>query len=203
MNRVVIVGRTWMQHGHLCVGGHDLDRRFRSVRLLDRFGDHWPHDCAFQVGDVWSIRYVEKNSARKPHVEDVFVMEQRRMESVLNLRALILSRSSPWCGDPSALYHGTVRRTPTGAVYVPERGPLPSCSTGYWQPAHDLLPVAARHGTRFEYADGDRRWRIKWVGTQEPPPSIAAGSLVRVSLSRLFGNEDVPSGYYVQISGVI
>jgi hypothetical protein len=203
MNRIVIAGRTRMQHGHLCIGGHDLDRNFRGVRLLDRFGGHWSSDCPFQVGDVWSVRYIQKVSARKPHVEDVFVMDQRPLRPVPDLKELVLSRSTPWQGDPATLYGGTVRHTRSGSLYVPERGPLPPCSTGYWQPDHPLVPVSARDRARFRYGDGAAARRIKWVGTQEPPAVIDAESLVRVSLSRLFGNDDVPSGYYVQISGVL
>lgn len=203
MNRVVITGRTHMQHGQLCIGGHDLDRNFRSVRLLDRFGAHWPGDCPFHVGDVWSVRYIEKVSARRPHVEDVFVMAQQPLQPVPDLKDLVLGRVTPWHGDPTALYGGTVRSTRSGSVYVPEHGPLPTCSTGYWQPHHSLAPGTNKDRTRFEYANDAGTWRIKWVGTQQPPARIEAGSLVRVSLSRLFGRNDVPSGYYVQISGVL
>jgi hypothetical protein len=203
MNRVVIVGRTHMHHGQLCIGGHDLDRNFRGVRLLDRFGGHWPGDCQFQVGDVWSIRYTEKISARKPHVEDVFVMDQLRLQPVPDLKSLILRRISPWKGGPSTLYGGSVRSTRSGSVYVPERGTLPSCSTGYWQPDRTLVPASLRDSKRFEYADDEVCWRIRWVGTQTPPDRIEVGALIRVSLSRLFGREDVPAGYYVQISGVL
>jgi hypothetical protein len=45
--------------------------------------------------------------------------------------------------------------------------------------------------------------RLTWVGVQEPPVRIEAGSLVRVSLSRLFKPETAPEGYYVQVSGVL
>lgn len=192
-----------MRHRQLCIGGHDLDRNFRGVRLLERFGDHWPADCAFQVGDVWAIRYTEKVSARRPHVEDVFVMEHRCLQPVPDPKSLILRHISPWHGAPSALYDGTVRVTPSGSVYVPERGPLPACSTGYWQPDRSLAPASPRDPTRFEYADGETHWRIKWVGTQQPPAKIDAGALVRVSLSRLFARDYVPAGFYVQISGII
>jgi hypothetical protein len=146
---------------------------------------------------------MEKRSARKPHVEDVYVMAQRCLQPVSDLRALVLSKLTPWQGHPSALYGGAVHSTQAGSAYVPEHGPLPSCSTGYWQPDRPLRARSGQSGTRFEYSEDTRRWRIKWVGTASPPGDIDAGSLVRVSLSRLFSREDVPSGYYVQISGVL
>jgi hypothetical protein len=73
MSRVVIVARTRMQHDRLCIGGHDLDNGFRGVRLLDKFGDHWPPDVPFSVGSLWRIRY------RRPSA----------------------SPPAPWCASPS------------------------------------------------------------------------------------------------------
>jgi hypothetical protein len=203
MSRVVIAGRTHMQHDRLCVGGHDLDDRFRGVRLLDKFGDHWPLDAPFTVGSLWRIRYRPKVSARRPHVEDVFVLEQDPLGAVSDLKALVLSRVKPWEGGPDALYSGTLRETAHGSGHVPVRGLLPGCSTGYWLPDHDLERLLQNGRARFCWTGAGPIIRFTWVGTQEPPERISAGSLVRVSLSRAFNAENVPEGYYLQLSGVM
>jgi len=202
MSRIVIVARTRMQHGDVCIGGHDLDRAFRGVRLLDRFGLHFKDDSPFQIGDLWNIRYRDR-LCKPPHLEDVFVMEQRRLEPVPDLRQLIRRVAHPWTGPPAALFDGTTQSTASGASYIPAKGPLPKCSTGYWLPDRDLTPQAMRGRVRFSWTDDETLRHFPWVGIQQPPDRIEAGSLVRVSLSRLFTSDTAPEGYYVQISGVI
>jgi hypothetical protein len=203
MSRVVIVARTRMRGDHLCIGGHDLDRKFRGVRLLDRFGDSWPGGSPFLVGEVWDIRYTEKGSARPPHVEDVFVMDCRPVGRVPDLKALVLQRVMPWKGGPDVLFEGTVRSTEAGSAYIPAEGRLPRHSTGYWMPGEDLERQMIGRRVRFVWVGDSAIKRFAWVGVQEPPERIEAGSLVRMSLSRKFGSETAPEGYYVQISGVL
>ena len=203
MSRVVIVARTRMQHDDVCIGGHDLDCRFRGVRLLDRFGGHWTTASPFMVGEVWNLDYRAKHSAKPPHVEDVYVNGQQRIGQVADLKALVLQRARPWAGGPDALFDGTVRATPSRAAYIPSHGRLPRCSTGYWVPDRDLVLKLFGTKKRFLMSEQEGVERFAWVGVQEPPERIEAGSLLRVSLSRLFAAEGVAEGYYVQISGVL
>lgn len=203
MSRVVIVARTRMHHDRLCIGGHDVDDGFRGIRLLDKFGDHWPLDCPFTVSTLWRIRYRRKFSARPPHVEDAFVLAQEPIGAVPDLKMLVLSRTDPWKGGPEALYAGTLRATEHGGGYIPVQGPLPKCSTGYWLPDHDLERHLLNGRSRFFWTGDGPINRFAWVGTALPPDRIPAGSLVRVSLSRAFKAEGVPEGFYSQLSGVI
>jgi hypothetical protein len=197
-----------MQHNHVCIGGHDLDQTFRGVRLLDRFGDHWTSDSPFMVGDVWDLDYRPKASARPPHVEDVYVNDQRRVGQVADLEALVqkhiqLKHVRPWSGSPEVLFDRTVRSTPSGVAYIPTVGRLPGCSTGFWIPEDDLVRKTFDTRVRFVSMGESGVKRFAWVGVADAPERIEAGSLVRVSLSRLFGSETAPEGYYVQISGVL
>src|SRR5438270_576671 len=113
------------------------------------------------------------------------------------------SLSGPCCSVSSA------RPKPATAAwwrsgYVPSKGTLPRSSTGFWLPDLDLVRETTE-GKRPRFKSerqGVVRW-LTWVGVAEPPERIDAGSLVRVSLSRLFGSETAPDGYYLQISGVI
>ena len=172
------------------------------MRLLDRFGNHWSSNSPFRVGEIWSMRYRERVSAR-PHVEDVCVKEHRLMGRVAELKALVLERVRPWCGGPEALFDGTVRSTKAGTAYIPWKGPLPGCSTAYWAPDEDLIRQLIDTKVRFVLTGKGSIKRLSWVGVQEPPERIPTGALVRVSLSRRFGSETAPEGYYVQISGVL
>lgn len=202
MSRVVIVARTRMRNDHVCIGGHDLDRGFRGVRLLDRFGRYWTSDSLFAVGEIWLLRYRTKPEAI-PHVEDVAVLEHRRVGPVLDLKALVLERARPWRGPPDALFDGTVRGAPSGTAYVPGKGRLPRGSTGFWLPDSDLAQRRYGERVRFVWSGKGAIRGFSWVGVGEPPERIEAGSLARVSLSHRFVSETAPDGYYVQISGVL
>jgi hypothetical protein len=56
---------------------------------------------------------------------------------------------------------------------------------------------------RFVWVGESAVKRFAWVGVQAAPERIEVGSLMRMSLSRKFGSETAPEGYYVQISGVL
>jgi hypothetical protein len=203
MSKVVIVARTRMQHEKVCIGGHDLDRDFRSVRLLDRYGGYEAPDLPFLVGEVWDIRYSPKNSARPPHVEDVYINDKRRIGRVPDLKALVLKCTHPWEGGPEMLFDGTVRGTPGGGGYIPMHGMLPGCSTGYWLPDRELSVQVRGTRVRVAYKGDGPVGGFPWVGVQPPPERIPAGSLVRVSLTRPWKSETSPEGHYVQVSGVL
>lgn len=191
-----------MRGEHICLGGHDLDDAFRSVRLLTKFGDHWDQEAPFQVGDLCEIRYWPAHKPRLPHVEDVYVMEYRRLEHAGGLASLVLRHAQPWVGDAASLFGGAVRRTASGAAYIAADGTLPRRSTGYWRPTTPLVRQQGHRGCRLA-SDGEVLWALPWVGCAPPPTDIAAGDLVRISLSRLFQRDGVVPGYYVQISGVL
>lgn len=203
MSRVVIVARTRMHNDHVCIGGHDLDERFRGVRLLDKFGDFWTSDAPFMVGEVWNLRYRQKNGAEPPHVEDAYVNEYHRLGQVQDLRVLVLKHVTPWSGGIDKMFEGTTRTTPAGSVFIPSQGRLPRCSTGYWAPANDLARQDRGQRVRFVTAGEGDTVHMPWVGVQAPPERIEAGSLLRVSLTRPFTSGTAPEGHYVQISGVL
>jgi hypothetical protein len=192
-----------MHNDHVCIGGHDLDAQFRGVRLLDKFGGFWLSDAPFMVGEVWNLRYRPRNGAEPPHVEDAYINEYHRIGQVQDLKALILKHVTPWDGGINALFDGTVRTTPSGSLYIPVKGRLPHCSTGYWRPADDLVRQRVGTKARFMTSAEGEIMRMPWVGVQLPPERIAAGSLVRVSLTRPFSSGSAPEGHYVQISGVL
>lgn len=202
MSKVLIVARTRMQRDHVCIGGHDLDHHFRSVRLLDRFGGYWRNASPFAVGEIWDMRYQPKAST-PPHIEDVKVEKYRRLRAAIDFRDLVLQSARPWTGAPDALFDKAVRSTSSGTAYIPAGGPLPGCSTGYWVPDDDLVQEVSGGRTRFTSTGQSAIRGFAWVGVQEPPERIEAQSLVRVSLSRSFASETAPEGYYVQISGVL
>jgi len=205
MSRVLIVSRTRMNQGRVCVGGHDLDHGFRSLRLLTKAGMNIKEEVEIDVGDVVELDYADHPEPDPPHVEDVLVGQARRVEtlSVKDVRKLILENEVPWTGTPDAIFEGTVAATPNGRVHVPGDGPLPTRSTGYWVPDEKLVKYVSFQKSRFLYTGASELNAFTWAGMAEPPTRIPAGALVRVSLARWHDFASAPAGYYAQISGVL
>jgi len=204
MSRVLIVSRTRMNKGRVCVGAHDLEDGFRSLRLLTPSGMNMPEDKPLAVGAIWDLDYNDHEDPDLPHVEDVHVTGGKRVDSIPagDLAEYLLERIDPWTGSPETIFDGTVAATPSGRVYVPEDGPLPAQSTGYWLPDAEVLKRISFEKIRYLYMGTSTTDEFTWAGTENPPEQIAAGTLVRVSLARWFNPSSAPAGYYAQISGV-
>jgi len=155
------------------------------------------------IGQSWEVRYVPKGSARPPHVEDVYVDGQVYLGEVRDIKALVLRYCPVWEGSPEALFDRTVKTANSGALYIPERGRIPQKSTGYWIPEHDLEMRDVHSSARFFSTRPGPETRLAWVGETTPPERIAVGTLLRISLSRLFDKPPAAPGYYVQISGIM
>jgi hypothetical protein len=48
-----------MNQGRVCVGGHDLDNGFRSLRLLTSGGMNLREDADIGPGDGWEVTYAD------------------------------------------------------------------------------------------------------------------------------------------------
>jgi len=196
VSRVLIVSKTRMRGGHVCVGGHDLEDT-RSLRLMQPNGSNMPSDTRFEIGHVWELNYRASPHVRKPHVEDVLVdpRRARQTDTVSPLGPFLRKRVTVWAGVP---FEGKLLRTDSGTGYVPTEGLLPSCSTGYWLPEHTL--EFDGNGRYVFSVDGGRR-RIRYVGLADAVDRIEIGTLVRVSLARPWSPPNAPDGLYLQISG--
>jgi hypothetical protein len=193
VSRVLVVSRTRMRGGHVCVGGHDLDRDMRSLRLLRPDASNTP----FEIGQVWELDYEPVPHVHPPHVEDVRVDPNtaRYVDTLEPLGPFLRERVTVWKGVP---FEGTLLRTNSGTGYVPVEGPFPSCSTGYWLPEQ---PLEFDGDSRYVFRAEDGRRRIRYVGVAEPAARIEPGTLVRVSLARPWSPSNAPAGLYLQISG--
>lgn len=204
MSHVLVVSRTRINRGRVCVGGHDLDDDFRSLRLLTKAGMNIEENANIDVGEVWELSYEDHPEPDPPHHEDVLVNEGKKVDTLSDaeVRDLILQNEDPWAGSPDTLFDETVAATPNGRVYVPGDGPLPSRSTGYWLPDDELIKHITFKKARYLYAGSSELNAFSWAGMADPPPRISAERLVRVSLARWHDPASAPAGYYTQISGI-
>ncbi len=199
--RVVIAAKTRMREGRMCVGAHNVDD-FRSLRLFRHDGSYLDEEADLNVGDVWELDYVERPGAVAPHLEDVLVQRggARRVGREEDLAALVRDRDVVW-RSVEELFEGRLHFTAGGSAYVPEAGPLPGRSTGYWKPSNELTLYHVNNKPRYRWTGRGDLGNIRYVGVADPEETIPAGSLVRLSLSHPFAPPEGPRGYWLQLSG--
>ena len=213
MERVLIVARTRMGSGGVCVGGFALDSK-RSVRLLTRDAKPQPRLTEFQIGQIWKVDFRKVANAEPPHVEDVTVFSKHLLEEVDSMHETLMSLIQPWTGGPESLFDGmlTIDRT---RCYVSKSGLMPQRSTGYWVLDRPLIfdkehvdKTKISHLYLMEYKENargstySRMLTIPFVGYQKPVDEIPEGTLLRVSLARWWLASNAPEERcYLQLSG--
>lgn len=201
---VLIVSKTYMGSA-FCVGGLVLEND-RYVRLLDQKGFNQPLYSEFEIGDVWDIDFTERDTLDPPHIEDVLVSRSMQLDRMDDMSGfLILRNVIDWRGHIDSLFEGTLDWTSSGTGYVPEGGRVPARSVGFWIADKDLFRVEFGKKVRFRYPNGPENRSISYVGSQETVGRVPAGTVIRVSLSRIFpapgSTIAAPRGYYLQLSG--
>ena len=199
---VVIVARTHMHQGRVCVGA--LSETGENLRLMGpTCHPELDEKCAFQVGEKWRIWCSPCGERKPPHVEDVAVAQAVRMEVVSDIVDWVLALAKPWAGGIGDLFERKIHFTANGAGYISKNN-VPPCSTGFWIPYCDLRLQEDSHGKLAYYALSDYR-HLSYVGVQEPIEFIEAKRLVRVSLARWWKPEDIADPLedrcYAQVSG--
>ena len=106
-----------------------------------------------------------------------------------------------WGDYIDEVFDGCLSFSDAGSAYVPEGGPLPTRSTGYWQPDHDLDLYESFDKPRYRWTGEGELNGVGYVGLSAPAQTIPAGSLVRLSLSHAFPPGGDPSGFWLQLSG--
>jgi hypothetical protein len=199
--RVLIVAKTRMRNGLICVGAHDLDNSFRSLRLFPTDNTRYADDAPFAIGDVFDLDYREQPGGRHPHVEDVTVTRiGERLARGKNIPRLVYANDTVW-ESIDDLFEGKLEFTASGTAYIPVGGDLPSRSTGYWSPGTTLRRMRFDSTVRY-VLDGDPNLKqIRYLGLEGAAERIPAGALVRLSLSGNWQPPNLPDGYWLQLSG--
>ena len=198
---VLIVARTKMSKDRRCIGGIVDDGR--SVRLLTASGEHWPTDAPFMIGQIWEVNFQTPVNLVAPHVEDVILTRQQYVGVQPNLRGHLIKRVSPWQGGIDQLFNGFLSYTQSKNGFICERLGVPTQSTGFWIPDHDL--VLRSDGKHYDYRFGYMDRGLSYVGEPAALPVLPAGALVRVSLARWWKPKDAAPDFekrcYLQLSG--
>lgn len=199
---VTIVAKTRMGGG-ACIGGITGDGR--SVRLIAPdmgFNDHFNNE--YEVGDVWEVEADPPSEIKPPHTENIHVRTSHRVGRNENPIELIRMHMTPRDGGIEELYGGMVQGKPGGPLYIAASTGVPSFSTMFWCPDRDLVRDVNGKRIRYRYPTGDGGRTLTFVGFQEPPKVIPAGTLLRVSLAHWWRPVEYPEvelRCYLQLSG--
>ncbi|MEO6670432.1 MAG: hypothetical protein ABIN36_13200 [Ferruginibacter sp.] len=201
---VLIVSKTHMST-MACVGGLVLTNN-RYVRLLEPGNYNQEGDTDFEVGDIWDINFHNRGDLHPPHIEDVIISNKNFLRRQTNLPAFLRARNTiDWTGHIDSIFDGLLHWTHSGSGYIPEGGNLPPKSVGFWQTNRDLTRVIFDSKTRYRFPNGTNYRGLSYVGYQETTETIPAGTILRISFSRIFPPEGssitAPRGYYLQLSG--
>jgi hypothetical protein len=202
---VLIVSKTHMSSA-ACVGGLVLTNN-RYVRLLNPGNYNQPTDTELQVGDVYDMEFTNRTILHPPHVEDVIISHKRFVRRISNMHEFLSQRQTiDWNGHVNNLFGGLLNWTNSGTGYIPMAGQMPSKSVGFWIADRDLVRVSFDNNKiRYRYPNGATYRNISYVGYQDTLSTIPSGTILRVSLSRIFPPENseitTPRGYYLQLSG--
>ena len=215
---VIIVSKTRMSNAS-CIGGVLANGRF--VRLLNQNGYNQEIDTPLNIGDVWTIEFVEKENKRPPHIEDILVTKKSykfTFETIDKMVDYLTNKLQIkiWKGSADMLFDKKIQWTDKGSGYISETGDIPDNSVGFWIPDRDLTRSDYKNKVRYSYFTqnkietpfgdvlGEPVWKnITFVGYQNPVDIIPAGTVVRVSLARWWKPSDSEDEErcYLQLSG--
>lgn len=211
---VLVVSRTRMAGGCVCVGGVDLDN-LRSVRLAHGVK---ADVCPLQIGEVYECEYDFSSNREAPHRNEdasMYWCKRTRIENNLDtfLRGVLQKSGGqiPYVQGNllQNAFDGCLKTEDGGgSTAFIEHNNIPSHSTCFWVADKDLYCNDVYGKKRLVYGDGVHKWglSIPWVGCIDAPNKIQAGTLVRLSLAHWWRpNEPIatkPLRCYLQLSGV-
>ncbi|MDR1455328.1 MAG: hypothetical protein LBJ01_06730 [Tannerella sp.] len=208
MSKILIVSKTKMANGYVCVGGIDMDKSI-SVRLLDVGGyPEMKEDCPYNVREVWEIEYT-RHPRPLPHSEDIKVCDRRQIgalrQDLSMLDVLKKSNYGIYSGSIRNCFEGKLKCRDSGAFYI-SNDHIPNSSTCFWICDKSIVRSDYQGKIRYNYRDPSRRWgyNITFVGIDENPiQTIPQDSLVRLSLAHWWSPDDSDDEErcYLQLSG--
>ena len=158
MARVIIVSRTRMANGYVCVGGVDVDYH-RSVRLLTANGGHeTATDCPYEIWDIWDIDYYLSQRRPNPHTEDANVTRREKVDRV-DAPNLSINRFTGWLeraripifrGSLFSVFDGKLKLTDMDKLYISKED-VPAYSTCFWINDKRLLGYESRGRWQYRY----------------------------------------------------
>jgi hypothetical protein len=179
---VLIVAKTHMKDA-ACVGAFELSTK-KNIRLLTNEGKNQPKDVNFNVGDVWEIEYVPKQTILPPHYEDVLVINKKFIRKQQHMNSFLLANAPIWRGGTEALFDGLLIFEQNSSGYITNNHGIPKQSVGFWLPDQDIELTIFNDKRHYFYFVENGVDSIPYVGYEPPIDTIPQGTLIRISLAR-------------------
>ena len=197
---VIILSRTKMSEGKICVGGLDLNSG-KMLRLLDNRASALTSDFPYKIGETYAITFEQRYQLIAPHLEDVAVYNYE-LKSNCNNVALnkIAHGNSNTYNNLSELFSGKLHWQ-NNRGYVLASDP-PDFSPQTAKINKKLVKV----GLDYKEFGFSRSRTVKYVGDldiSKMPGVINEGTPIRFSLARPWDKDK--NGIkvcYLQMSGV-
>lgn len=199
---VLIVARTQMGGGNVCIGGFDISQN-RNIRLLTPNGGNQPGDASFQIGQIWKVAYTPKSNLVHPHSEDVMVQSSqlRNTLSRSDAKRFISENCNVIIGSLSNLFEGSVHSPLRAASYI-DASSVPDHSVCFWKPNSNLTHVNSFNKDKYHYTDPQHDTYFAYVGIDPAIEIIPQGAIVRMSIARWWTPPNSESeACYLQLSG--
>lgn len=179
--KVLIVAKT-RQGNETAVWGIGADGS--PVRLVppDGADSRWGQE--FAVNEVWEVEGTRPPEANPPHAQDLVVRERQRVRSVKDVSPSIERFMPPYAGPPEGLFSGLPQALPSGSLYVSDRTGLPARGLAFWRPDAPLRREVEGRRIVYRYSGMEGESRLPYVGFQDAPEEIPAGTLLGVSLGQ-------------------
>lgn len=214
MAEVLIVSKTRMYEGRVCVGGIDVTNNV-PLRLHDQDGYHETQEsCEYEIRDVWEIVYLPNKRRPLPHSnEDVNVLSKKK-KGVLSKEYGIFDVLQKYNfhyneGNIENIFNRLIKSTENGKMYISHSG-VPNHSTCFWVCDKDLFKKEfqkdGKQSIVYKYPHPNYRYgiQIKYVGLEPSIDCIPKGTLIRLSLAHWWKPNDKPDEEercYLQLSG--
>jgi hypothetical protein len=186
----------------VCVGGMIVNSG-KLVRLLNPGNWDQYANTELDIGDIWNIKFEEREDIIPPHIEDVIIHSKSFIRKIDNISDFIIkSGITIFRGSPYNIFDGLLGWTGSGGGYIGDKNNLPTNSVGFWISDKDLV-LSEKY---YEYPARNihsQPKRFKYVGTVPAVNTIPSGILIRVSLARWWKPEDaeIDERCYLQLSG--
>lgn len=206
MSEVLIVARTHMNNGNVCIGGLDTHTD-KLVRLMATDGWYFNERAPFRPRTLIEVTYAPKHALEPPHCEDVCVTKMSNTNIEVNVGEVLNGHSAVSAGSPRQLMDGHLTFSSPHhsgadagalAAYLDRSHPDARTSLAIWKTDRVMTQVRSRSGSKQKiyYAGhppvrGEISFQAKYTGFEDPPLIIPEGSLLSFSLARwwdpLFG----------------
>ncbi|MFG6083660.1 hypothetical protein ACEUZ9_005381 [Paracoccus litorisediminis] len=212
---VIVMARTNMGPGYLCIGAYDIGRK-KNIRLLNDGGGKQLSNFPYYVGDRIIASYMEADIKRitAPHTEDVHLLKHDiyKKHRIEKLAESIKSNLDVIRGDIFSAFSGRLSREievdglnrRLTSFHIPQ-GRAPNHSVCFWEADRDLsLTFNDYDKQAYIYRNGDGGIAyIPFIGSHNPRLEIKKGEIVRLSLARWWSPDpqNQPKRCQLQLSG--